>query len=89
MGNSGEVADLRQRRTKILWLANSCRCWALTRGSMPISKSLFSILPALTSDSRNIDLTDPHSLQYQNRKAEYFSAIWDVINWKTAEKRFQ
>ena len=28
------------------------------------------------------------SLQYQNRKAEYFSAIWDVINWKTAEKRF-
>lgn len=28
-------------------------------------------------------------LQYQNRKAEYFSAIWDVINWKAAEKRFQ
>ena len=28
------------------------------------------------------------SLQYQNRKAEYFNAIWDVINWKTAEKRF-
>ncbi|KAL8793549.1 MAG: hypothetical protein Q9195_003811 [Heterodermia aff. obscurata] len=28
-------------------------------------------------------------LQYQNRKAEYFSAIWDVINWKTAEKRFE
>ncbi|KAI9673226.1 MAG: hypothetical protein M1817_003089 [Caeruleum heppii] len=27
-------------------------------------------------------------LQYQNRKAEYFKAIWDVINWKTAEKRF-
>jgi len=30
-----------------------------------------------------------HSLQYQNRKAEYFSAVWDVINWKAAEKRFQ
>jgi Fe-Mn family superoxide dismutase len=28
------------------------------------------------------------SLQYQNRKAEYFNAIWDVINWKTVEKRF-
>ncbi|KAF9888018.1 hypothetical protein FE257_009408 [Aspergillus nanangensis] len=27
-------------------------------------------------------------LQYQNRKAEYFGAIWDVINWKTVEKRF-
>lgn len=29
------------------------------------------------------------SLQYQNRKAEYFNAIWDVINWKAAEKRFK
>jgi hypothetical protein len=29
-----------------------------------------------------------HSLQYQNRKAEYFSAIWDIINWKAVEKRF-
>lgn len=27
-------------------------------------------------------------LQYENRKAEYFGAIWDVINWKTAEKRY-
>ncbi|KAI4226000.1 MAG: hypothetical protein L6R36_003499 [Xanthoria steineri] len=27
-------------------------------------------------------------LQYQNRKAEYFSAVWDVVNWRVAEKRF-
>ncbi|KAI9664684.1 MAG: hypothetical protein M1821_006131 [Bathelium mastoideum] len=28
-------------------------------------------------------------LQYENRKAEYFKAIWDVVNWKAAEKRFK
>ncbi|QDS74693.1 hypothetical protein FKW77_000392 [Venturia effusa] len=27
-------------------------------------------------------------LQYQNRKAEYFNAVWDVVNWRAAEKRF-
>ncbi|KAK3937782.1 superoxide dismutase [Mn], mitochondrial [Diplogelasinospora grovesii] len=27
-------------------------------------------------------------LQYENRKAEYFDAIWNVINWKTVASRF-
>ncbi|QPG74326.1 Superoxide dismutase [Mn], mitochondrial [Brettanomyces nanus] len=27
-------------------------------------------------------------LQYQNRKADYFKAIWNVINWAEASKRF-
>ncbi|CCE72970.1 Piso0_000578 [Millerozyma farinosa CBS 7064] len=27
-------------------------------------------------------------LQYQNVKADYFKAIWHVINWKEAEKRY-
>lgn len=27
-------------------------------------------------------------LQYQNVKADYFSAIWNVINWAEAEKRY-
>ncbi|ABN68734.1 manganese-superoxide dismutase [Scheffersomyces stipitis CBS 6054] len=28
-------------------------------------------------------------LQYQNVKADYFKAIWNVINWAEAERRFQ
>jgi len=28
-------------------------------------------------------------LQYQNKKADYFKAIWDVINWKAVESRFK
>ena len=28
-------------------------------------------------------------LQYQNAKAEYFKAVWDVVNWKAAENRYK
>lgn len=28
-------------------------------------------------------------LQYQNVKADYFKAIWNVINWEEASKRFE
>lgn len=27
-------------------------------------------------------------LQYENAKVKYFDAIWDVINWETASKRY-
>lgn len=27
-------------------------------------------------------------IDYKNVKADYFKAIWNVINWKEAEKRF-
>ena len=60
-------------------------CWGLMLGSMLISKTSFPLrVPAASS---LISSTD--SLQYENRKAEYFSAIWNVINWKAAEKRFE
>lgn len=28
-------------------------------------------------------------LQYQNVKADYFKNLWNVINWKEAERRFE
>ena len=57
------------------------RCWASMLGSMPTSTCL-DITVAVHAYN---DL----SLQYQNRKAEYFKAIWDVVNWKAPEKRFE
>lgn len=28
-------------------------------------------------------------LQYQNRRADYVKAIWDIINWKDVSERYQ
>ena len=58
------------------------------RGSTLTSELLH--LSSLSAHADCIGVADmiSRSLQYQNRKAEYFNAIWDVINWKTAEKRF-
>jgi len=44
-----------------------------------------SSFPFVYSDPSDVK---QYYLQYQNRKAEYFSAIWDVINWRAAEQRF-
>lgn len=79
-------------QTKIQWLGSSSRCWVLTLGNMRISMCCFSLLlpaGAVWGLFRGKIADWSYSLQYQNRKAEYFGAIWDVINWKTAEKRFE
>lgn len=76
-----KIKWLTHNRTRILSLASSSPSSVLTPGSTPTSKS--TMVGCLMDSTLTCN-----SLQYQNRKAEYFKAIWDIVNWKAVEKRF-
>lgn len=76
-------------RTKILSLVTSLPSWVSTPGSTLTSKLCNSLKPSPCRELPILTLHSLFSLDYQNRKADYFKAIWEVINWKAAEKRFE
>jgi Fe-Mn family superoxide dismutase len=68
------------------WLVQDTQNGSLSVVSMPNQDPITApFRPLLGIDAWE----HAYYLQYENRKAEYFNNIWDVINWKTVEKRFK
>lgn len=79
--------------TKLAGIQGSGWAWLvknkLTKGLDVITTANQDLVPAKYVPLLGIDAWE-HAfyLQYKNVKADYFKAIWNVINWKEAEKRF-
>ena len=52
---------------------------------------IYTIVPPMDADAaaRRVSVLAPMYLQYQNRKAEFFEAVWKVWNWTDAAARFR
>lgn len=85
---------IRDTTTKLAGIQGSGWAWLvknkLTNGLDIITTPNQDIVPAKYIPLVGIDAWE-HAfyLQYRNVKADYFKAIWNVINWKEAERRFE
>lgn len=55
----------------------------ITTANQDMVPSKYSVILALDNWEH------AYYLQYKNVKAEYFKAVWNVINWKEAERRYE
>jgi len=75
------VANTRVDNTRV---DNVGKLVVLSMGNQdcPLSQGLYPLM--------NIDVWEhAYYLQYQNRRAEFIAACWQVINWKAVEKRYE